>query len=137
MLSTKLFRHATGFLFLIFAFNVAFALAADTPNPHEVPGVDGGLGPCSVEFTAKDASGAPLYNAKIRVHIATGFLGVKKTDLEVGTNVDGKARFTGLPDKTKFPLEFNAQQGELAATFTYTPSKGCTPQQETMNLKKP
>ena len=137
MSSIKMVRKIGCFLLLMVAFSATFALAADTPNPHEVPGVDGGLGTCSIEFTAKNASGAPLYNAKIRVHIATGFLGVKKTDLEVGTNVDGKARFTGLPNKTKFPLEFNAQQGELAATFTYTPTKECTPQQETINLKKP
>jgi hypothetical protein len=90
-----------------------------------------------MEFTAKDSTGAPLYNAKVRVHIATGFLGVKKTDLEVGSNVDGKAKFTGLPDKTKFPLEFYAQQGELAGTFSWTPVKGCTPLQENITLKKP
>ena len=113
------------------------AFAADTPNPHVVPSIDGGLGPCSIEFTANDATNAPLYNAKIRVHIATGVLGIKKTDLEVGTNVDGKAKFTGLPDKTKFPLEFNAQQDDLTATFTYTPAKGCRPQQESITLKKP
>ena len=113
------------------------AFAADTPNPHDVPSIDGGLGPCSIEFTASDATNAPLYNAKIRVHIAIGVLGIKKTDLEVGTNVDGKAKFTGLPNKTKFPLEFSAQQGDLAATFTYTPAKRCTPQQENLTLKKP
>jgi hypothetical protein len=90
-----------------------------------------------MEFTAKDSTGAPLYNAKVRVHIATGFLGVKKTDLEVGSNVDGKAKFTGLPDKTKFPLEFDAQQGGLAGTFSWTPAKGCTPLQENITLKKP
>jgi hypothetical protein len=118
--------------FIIFR---ATAFAADAPNPHEVPSIDGGLGPCSIEFTVKDAANTPLYNAKIRVHIATGVLGIKKTDLEVGTNVDGKGKFTGLPDKTKFPLEFNAQQGDLAGTSTFTPSKGCTPRQESMSLK--
>lgn len=122
---------------LIFTLACGNAFAADTPNPHDVPSIDGGLGPCAIEFTAKDAANAPLYNAKIKVHIATGVLGIKKTDLEVGTNVDGKAKFTGLPDKTKFPLEFDAQQGELTGTFTYTPAKGCTPQQENISLKKP
>ena len=122
---------------LILGVYVAPSFAADAPNPHEVPSVDGGLGPCSIEFTVKDSTGAPLYNAKIRVHIATGFLGVKKTDLEVGSNVDGKGKFTGLPNKTKFPLEFDAQQGELSGTFSWTPVKGCTPLQEDISLKKP
>ncbi|HEX5315327.1 MAG TPA: hypothetical protein VFX22_01650 [Candidatus Kapabacteria bacterium] len=122
---------------LAFVLLCSAAFAADTPNPHDVPAIDGGLGPCSIEFTANDATNAPLYNAKIRVHIAMGILGIKKTDLEVGTNVDGKAKFTGLPNKTKFPLEFNAQQGELTGTFTYTPAKGCKPQQESITLKKP
>ena len=124
-------------LLLISGVLAAPSFAADAPNPHEVPVVDGGLGPCSIEFTAKDSTGSPLYNAKVRVHIATGFLGVKKTDLEVGSNVDGKAKFTGLPDKTKFALEFDAQQGELAGTFSWTPVKGCTPLLETITLKKP
>jgi hypothetical protein len=131
---------STVFSFLFISSLLIFSIpsfAADAPNPHEVPVVDGGLGPCSIEFTAKDSTGASLYNAKIRVHIATGFLGVKKTDLEVGSNVDGKAKFTGLPDKTKFPLEFDAQQGELAGTFSWTPVKGCTPLQENLTLKKP
>ena len=139
MLSMKPARHIA-FLFLLISGLLLCAsplFAADTPNPHEVPSVDGGVGPCSIEFTAKDSTGAPLYNAKVRVHIATGFLGVKKTDLEVGSNVDGKAKFTGLPNKTKFPLEFDAQQGELAGTFSWTPVKGCTPLQENLTLKKP
>ena len=132
---TKISGRYSFLLTLILFCGTAFA--ADSPNPHDVPSIDGNLGPCSIEFTANDAANAPIYNAKIRVHIATGVLGIKKTDLEVGTNVDGKAKFTGLPDKTKFPLEFYAQQGDLTATFTYTPAKGCKPQQESITLKKP
>ena len=140
MLSVMYFTQRTShfllLILLIFGVSAAPSFAA-APNPHEVPSVDGGLGPCSIEFTAKDSTGAPLYNAKIRVHIATGFLGVKKTDLEVGSNVDGKAKFTGLPDKTKFPLEFDAQQGEVVGTFSWAPVKGCTPLEENITLKKP
>jgi hypothetical protein len=136
MSPTKILRRFSFFLGIALFCSAALA-AADTPSPHDVPSIDGALGPCSIAFTAKDATGAPLYNVKIRVHIATGVLGIKKTDLEAGTNADGKANFTGLPDKTKFPLEFDAQQGDLAATFTYTPAKGCKPQQESITLKKP
>jgi len=140
MLSVMYFTQRTShfllLILLIFGVSAAPSFAA-APNPHEVPSVDGGLGPCSIEFTAKDSTGAPLYNAKIRVHIATGFLGIKKTDLEVGSNVDGKAKFTGLPDKTKFPLEFDAQQGEVVGTFSWAPVKGCNPLEENITLKKP
>src|SRR5580698_9752358 len=71
--------------------------AADDPaaDPHAVPVIDGSLGPCSVEFTVKTQAGAPVYNSKIRVHVAYGMF--HKLDLEVGTNTDGKARFNGLP----------------------------------------
>ena len=41
-----------------------------------------------------DLSGKPLYNAKIHVQIRYGFLGLRKLDLETGTNADGKANST-------------------------------------------
>jgi hypothetical protein len=108
--------------------------AAQTPDPHSIPSVNGDIGPCSVEFTVKDASGAPIYNAKIRVHISYGFLGVHKMDLEVGTNVDGKARVNGLPKKVKIPLYFQALQGSKEADTTWDPATSCKAEQ-TLTLK--
>src|ERR1700747_3450363 len=31
------------------------------PDPKSVPVIDGGLGPCTADFTITDAAGAPLY----------------------------------------------------------------------------
>lgn len=96
------------------------------PDPHSVPVVDGGIGPCSVAFTVKDQSGSPVYNSRIRVHIAYGVF--HKMDLEVGTNVDGKARFNGLPNRVKRPpLEFSATKDGLEGSATYDPgTEACT-----------
>jgi hypothetical protein len=92
---------------------------------NTVPVVDGGIGPCTADFTITDADAKPLYDAKINVHIAYGFMNVKKMDLQVGTNIDGKARFTGLPDKIKHGFYFYATQGELQAEAFDDPAKNC------------
>ena len=47
------------------------SVAADT---QEIPVVNAGLGPCSVDFTVEDGSHKPLYDAKINVTIRYGFL---------------------------------------------------------------
>lgn len=92
--------------------------AAQTPDPHSVPVVDGGVGSCSADFTITDSEKKPVYAAKIKVHIAYGFASVRKLDLEVGTNADGKARFTGLPNRLKRPLTFTASEGDRTAEVT-------------------
>ncbi len=75
-------------------------------SAEEVPVVKGELGPCTAEFKVTDSSNKPLYDAKIRVNMKYGFMSKRKTDLEVGTNAEGKARVEGLPEKVKKPLEF-------------------------------
>jgi hypothetical protein len=95
--------------------NSAFAADDAKDQSKTVPVIDGGIGPCTADFTITGADGKPLYDAKIRVHIAYRFLNAHKLDLEVGTNVDGKARFTGLPDKIKHGVYFYASQGDLQA----------------------
>lgn len=87
--------------------------------------IDGGIGPCSADFTITDATGAPVYAATIRVHIAYGFLNAHKLDLEVGTNAGGKARFTGLPYKTKQGLFFQASEGGREGSAFDDPTKTC------------
>ncbi|HWW13050.1 MAG TPA: hypothetical protein VN310_00185 [Candidatus Dormibacteraeota bacterium] len=101
--------------------------AQNTPSvdPKTVPVIDGGIGPCSASFMVNDASGAPVYNAKIRVHIAYRFMSLHKLDLEVGTNAAGKARFTGLPDKTKQGLFFSASEGGREGSAFDDPGKSC------------
>jgi hypothetical protein len=97
-------------------------IAADSP---EVPVVDGGLGSCRADFTVKDGSGKPIYNAKISVTLRYGFWSKRKTELEVGTNSDGKARVTGLPNSPKKPLEFSIKSGTVSTTVTDDPSENC------------
>jgi hypothetical protein len=102
--------------------------SAQTPDPHSIPSVDGAIGSCSADFTITDADRKPVYNAKIKVHIAYGFLSVRKLDLEVSTNVDGKARFTGIPNRLKRPLTFEASEGDREAEVTDDPSATCQAQ---------
>jgi hypothetical protein len=109
--------------------------AQQTPDPHQVPVMDGEAGPCSVSFTVTDAKGAPVYDARIKVHIAYGFAGVRKLDLEAATNVDGKTQFKGLPEKVKGgTLIFHASQGKRDGSAVYDPAKNCNGQQSSIVL---
>jgi hypothetical protein len=93
---------------------------------QQVPAMDGEAGPCSLELTITDADGKPVYAAKVRVHIAYGFGGFHKLDLEAGTNSDGKLKFMGLPARVhRPPLEFHASKDDLQGTATYDPSAEC------------
>ena len=101
------------------------AQAPPSADPKSIPVVDGALGACTADFTINDAAGAPVYAATIRVHIAYGFLGAHRLDLEVGTNAAGKARFTGLPEKTKQGLFFQASERNREGSAFDDPSKTC------------
>lgn len=120
-------------LFLALLLSPAFAQA---PDPHSIPAVDAGIGQCTADFTITDADNKPIYAAKVKVHIAYGFAGARKLDLEVGTNVDGKARFTGLPDRLKKGLFFEASEGDRTGTAFDDPSKTCQAQ-FTIAMRKP
>ena len=120
-------------LFLALLLTPAFA---QTPDPHSIPAVDAGIGQCTADFTITDTDNKPVYLAKIKVHIAYGFMSARKLDLEVSTNVDGKARFTGLPDRTKRGLFFDADEGERTGTAFDDPSKTCQAQFP-ITLRKP
>src|SRR5438445_12294905 len=96
---------------------------AATKNP--IPVINGDLGACSVQFTVTDASGQPVSDAKIRVHIAYGFMSIRKLDLEVGTNTEGKASFEGLAEKVKRPNEFNDLQGKGEGVTVFDLDKTC------------
>jgi hypothetical protein len=79
----------------------------------EVPVVDGHLGSCSVTFTVRDNDNNPVYNAKIRVVVHYGFLGLHRMSLEVGTNSEGKAQVAGLPENAKKPFKFDVTSGRF------------------------
>jgi len=105
-----------------------FAQTSPSADPKSIPEIDGAIGSCSAEFIITDAAGAPVYNAKINVHIAYGFGSFHKLDLEVSTNADGKARFTGLPNRLKRPLTFHASEAGREGDVIDDPEKTCKAQ---------
>ena len=110
------------FRLVVFLFLGGGLVAAQAP---QIPVVDGALGSCRADFTVKDGSDKPIYNAKIHVLIKYGFLSKRKTELEVGTNSDGRASVTGLPNMPKRPLEFSIKSGTVEKTVTDDPSDNC------------
>ena len=99
---------APAVLSLALLLSLPAAVSAEDASPaQKVPVIDGAAGSCSLDLTVT-ADGKPAYAAKVRVHIAYGFGGFRKLDLEASTNVDGKVKFTGLPAKVRrgAPLEF-------------------------------
>lgn len=94
--------------------------------PNSVPVMNGGAGPCSVELTVTGPDNKPVYAATVKVHLAYGFGGMRRLDLEAGTNSDGKVKFTGLPAKLKRPpAEFNATKDDLTGVASYDPASEC------------
>ena len=92
----------------------------------DVPVIKGDLGPCSADFIVMDSNNKHVYDAKVHVTILYGFMNKRKSDLEIGTNSDGKARIEGLPDKLKKPpLEFKIQGGDLRKSVTQDPATDC------------
>jgi len=95
-------------------------------GPVDVPVIKGDLGPCSGDFTVLDSQNKPVYNAKIHVTILYGFMNKRKSDLEIGTNSEGKARIEGLPDRLKKPpLEFRIRGGDSEKSVTQDPATDC------------
>ncbi len=99
-------------------------LAISQQKAPEVPVVDAGAGACWVDFSVKQHDGKPVYNAKIHVQVRYGM--VHKTDVEVGTNYDGKARISGLPQKVrKPPLTFDVRKANAITAVTHDPASNC------------
>jgi hypothetical protein len=72
------------------------------------------------------ADGKPVYAATVKVHIAYGFGGMRRLDLQAGTNSDGKVKFTDLPRRvSRPPLEFRASKDEFEGVPAYDPSTEC------------
>ncbi len=129
----------TSSLCLIFLALAPFSLSQTTApdDSKTIPVIDGGIGTCSVDFTITDTAAAPIYAAKIKVHIAYGFMYARKLDLEVGTNSDGKARFTGLPDRVKRGLFFEASEGNRSGNAFDDPATTCKNQFTVVLRQKP
>ena len=123
-------------LVLIVLAGLAASAQTTQPDPHSIPSIDAAIGSCTADFTITDTDNKPPYNAKINVRIAYGTWSVRKLDLEVATNVDGKARFTGLPNKLKHNLFFEASEGDRSAEAVNDVNKTCTAQFTLQLMKK-
>lgn len=102
------------------------AYAQEKPKAENpVPVISGDLGECSADFVVTGTKLKPLYNAKLEVEIRYGFVGMRRTNLEIFTNVDGKARVTGLPERNKRPLAFTASYEGRKTVVIVDPEENC------------
>ena len=125
------------FALAILSVAISAAQSNSKVDPHTVPVIDGAIGPCSADFTVTDAAGAPVYDSKIRVHIAYGFMNTHKLDLEVGTNIDGKASVAGLPDKIKHGFYFHVSHDDRTGEAFDDPANTCKAKFSITLQKKP
>ena len=116
----------------MFIATIALAAAAvlaqqpgtETPKA-ELAVISARLGACAADFTVTDSDGKPVYAAIVHVRIRYGFLSLKRMDLEIGTDSDGKARVEGLPAKAK-PLVFDISKADKKATADQDLSRNCS-----------
>ena len=94
------------------------------PPKLELPILKAGLGTCSADFTVNDVDGKPVYLAVIHVKIRYGAMSVKRMDLEVSTNAEGKARVEGLPEKAR-PMVYDVQKGNKKIITQQNVTKEC------------
>jgi hypothetical protein len=118
----RLARILLGIAIPLFA---VLALRPQETAATDIPVIKGELGPCSADFTVTDAQNNPLYDAKIHVIVRYGFMSKRKSELEIGTNGDGKARIEGLPSKVKKPLEIKVSHGEMSQMLAHDPGLDC------------
>jgi hypothetical protein len=124
-------------MFLLTALSTAQAQNAAPTDSKTVPVIDGAIGPCSADFKVIDNAGAPIYAANISVHIAYGFMYLRKLDLQIGTSASGQARFIGLPDRTKQGLFFRASEGGREGSAFVDSAKTCKADLSITLEKKP
>ena len=107
----------------------AVTLAAQSPADPQLAVISARIGDCSADFTVKDVDGKPIYAATVHVRIRYGFMGVKRMDLEVGTNSEGRARVEGLPAKGT-PLTYDISQADRKGTVTQDLATSCRAKHE-------
>ncbi len=100
------------------------------PSSADVPVLKGGAGSCTADFVVSDSSGKGVYDAKISIQIKYGFMGLRKLDLTVGTNFEGKARVEGLPEQIKGSAEFKISHRDQSKSAPYDPQANCHARQE-------
>jgi len=107
----------------LFLLTAVLVQQAETPKP-EVPALKAGLGTCAADFVVKDGDGKPVYQAMIHAKIRYGALSVKRMDVEVSTNDEGKARIEGLPGKAR-PIVYDIEKAGVKATAEQKVATGC------------
>jgi len=105
-------------------FLVGALLASPQAGPQEIPVLKANLGDCSADFLVRAAEGKPVYNATIHVRVRYGAFSVKRSDLEIGTNADGKARLEGLPNKAR-PLAYDVRKNNQKAAAEQNVADNC------------
>ena len=109
----------------ISAFSSNSFAGPQAPSSADVPVLKGGAGSCTADFVVSDSSGKGVYDAKISIQIKYGFMGLRKLDLTVGTNFEGKARVEGLPEQIKGSAEFKVSHGDQSKSVPYDPQANC------------
>ena len=71
-----------------------------------------------------DGNGKAVYLATIHARIRYGAFSVKRMDVEVSTNDQGKARIEGLPSKAK-PIVYDIEKDGTKATAQQDVATGC------------
>jgi len=94
---------------------------------QQVASIDAGIGPCKAEFRVTDEAGKPVFDAKVHTLIKYGAFGIRKTELTVGTNSEGIARITGLPDFNKRPIVFDVTKEGKRWERKFEPGENCQP----------
>lgn len=98
----------------------------DYNNKAAVPSVDGDVGECSLAVTVLDGHGKPVGRAMVELNARYGGIFSKHDlDLTVYTNQDGKAQFTGLPEKTSGVAYVKASSGTTKGIAVYDPQNAC------------
>ena len=120
-------RSCPSFLVVLLVTTLAAAQEPPKPaaQPNPIPVISGDLGDCTADLRVTDVKDKPIYNAKISTDIKYGFAGLHKSTLEIYTNVDGKARFEGLPRKSRGPLAFTADYQGRSTTVIVEPRDNC------------
>ena len=94
-------------------------------SKQDVPSIDAEAGPWSVDDSHGWIRRAGLRELPIRVRVSYGFLGVRRVDLEIATNAEGKAKFVGLPQDGERILYFRATKGRLKGVAVHSTGQNC------------
>jgi hypothetical protein len=117
-----MWRH----LCLFFCLMVISASSQEKPKPENfVPVISGDIGSCTAEFTVTGTKLKPIYKAKLEVELRYGFGGFHRTSLEIYTNVNGRARVEGLPERSKRALAFTVSYEGRKTVVMVDPEAKC------------